>query len=243
MASYPDSVKSFVTRSAGQTIAAAHVNDLQDEVNAMESGLLNGTAPLNSSNSTMAALNVTGNCTVAGKLNSSNSTLATLSVTGGCTLAGTLQSSNSTLADLRVTASTPHVALRKDSTLSMSNDTPTVLTFNVQEQISTSALHSTTTNPSRVTPPSSGVYMMTGFCRWKTNSTAGQRELVVLLNSTTVLGRHIFAAGAAGTPYNTVSALYKLETTDFVELRANQDSGSTLSIDEGNVKFQVAMFR
>lgn len=41
-ASYPTSVKSFTTKTAGQTIASAHTNDLQDETVAVEGGLLNG---------------------------------------------------------------------------------------------------------------------------------------------------------------------------------------------------------
>jgi hypothetical protein len=47
MASFPDSVKSFSTRSNGQVIDASHVNDLQDEVAAVETagiGLLRGGA-------------------------------------------------------------------------------------------------------------------------------------------------------------------------------------------------------
>jgi hypothetical protein len=43
-ASYPSSVKSFSTKTAGQTIGSAHINDLQDEVVAIENGLLNGLA-------------------------------------------------------------------------------------------------------------------------------------------------------------------------------------------------------
>lgn len=59
-ASYPNSVKTFATRSAGQTIDPSHVNDLQDEVSAIEDGLLNGTAPVTSSNLTVTgALNST----------------------------------------------------------------------------------------------------------------------------------------------------------------------------------------
>jgi len=42
-ASFPSSVKSFVTRELGDTIAASHVNDLQLEVAAIESDLLNAT--------------------------------------------------------------------------------------------------------------------------------------------------------------------------------------------------------
>ena len=66
MPSFPGSVKSFASRSAGQAIGSAHINDLQDEVTAIEDGLRNGTAPLNSSNSTLASLNITGAFTVNG---------------------------------------------------------------------------------------------------------------------------------------------------------------------------------
>ena len=41
-ASYPTSVKSFTTKASDDTIQAAHVNDLQDEVTAIETALLSG---------------------------------------------------------------------------------------------------------------------------------------------------------------------------------------------------------
>jgi hypothetical protein len=40
MASYPSSVKSFATRSAGQTIGSAHMNDVQSEITAIEQELV-----------------------------------------------------------------------------------------------------------------------------------------------------------------------------------------------------------
>lgn len=43
-ASYPTSVKAFTSRNNGDTIQAAHINDLQDEVNAIETGLKSGLA-------------------------------------------------------------------------------------------------------------------------------------------------------------------------------------------------------
>lgn len=43
-ASFPTSVKSFPTRSAGQTIASSILNDLQDEVVAVETALTSGLA-------------------------------------------------------------------------------------------------------------------------------------------------------------------------------------------------------
>ena len=41
-ASYPGSVKTFTTKSTGQVIEAAHINEPQDEITAIEAGLLQG---------------------------------------------------------------------------------------------------------------------------------------------------------------------------------------------------------
>ena len=55
MANFPNSVPSFTAKVNGQTIDASHINSLQDEVTAI-GGYANGTAPLQSSNATFAAL-------------------------------------------------------------------------------------------------------------------------------------------------------------------------------------------
>jgi hypothetical protein len=41
-ASYPNSVKVFTTKTTGQTILASHINEPQDEITAIEQGLLQG---------------------------------------------------------------------------------------------------------------------------------------------------------------------------------------------------------
>ncbi len=64
-ASYPSAVKAFATRAAGQTIDPSHVNELQDEVTAIEAGITQGTAPVTSSRITATALNITGSSTLA----------------------------------------------------------------------------------------------------------------------------------------------------------------------------------
>jgi hypothetical protein len=66
MPSFPDSVFAPANRSAGQTIDASHVNGVQDEIVAIEGGYRNGTAPLNSSGSTVATLSVAGGSTFGG---------------------------------------------------------------------------------------------------------------------------------------------------------------------------------
>src|SRR6185436_10784600 len=96
MASYPTAVASFTTKldGAGNTIQAAHVNDLQAEVVAIEAGLLTGTAPLSSSNSTHNNLSVLGGSTMAGGLVVGGA----LSVTGGSTFLGQLNASTVAVA-------------------------------------------------------------------------------------------------------------------------------------------------
>lgn len=59
MANYPNSAPSFGNKSNGQVIDASHINSLQDEVVAIGGGLLNGTAPVTSSNVTAAQISAT----------------------------------------------------------------------------------------------------------------------------------------------------------------------------------------
>jgi hypothetical protein len=98
MASFPGAVKTFTTRNAGDTIQPSHVNDLQDEVNAIEDGYRNATAPLNSSKSTVATLDVVGVSTLHGAVTiggdvtmaSSLQISGELKVTGNSSLTGAL---------------------------------------------------------------------------------------------------------------------------------------------------------
>lgn len=97
MPSYPTSVWAPPTKVQGGTIQAADVNDAQDEIVAIEGGIRNGTGPLNSSNSTVASLHVTGQSTFAATVNinadlsaTGQSSFATLSVGGGSTFANHL---------------------------------------------------------------------------------------------------------------------------------------------------------
>lgn len=90
MASYPSAVKTFTSKAdgAGNKIFASHINDLQDEVHAIEDGLLNGTAPLSASNASLAHLSVALGSTLASLTVSAGSTLQTLSVVSNSTLGG-----------------------------------------------------------------------------------------------------------------------------------------------------------
>lgn len=95
MASYPSSAKTFATRSNGSAIDAAHINDLQDEVTAVEQGLLSGIAhalkplttnlyDLGTSLLKFRTLYLSGDLSVGGN----GGVSGTLAVTGATTLTG-----------------------------------------------------------------------------------------------------------------------------------------------------------
>ena len=120
---------------------------------AIEDGLLNGTAPLNSSRITAPALSI-----------SAGSTLTTLSVTGASTFAGAV----SMLA-------AQAVRLELASALQLADNSTTAISWTTQPVATNSSMHSTTTDLSHVLPQSTGVFLCHVSLTWNVaNSTVYQ---------------------------------------------------------------------
>lgn len=240
MASYPSAVKTFTTKNALDTIQPSHINDLQDEIAAIESGLLNGTAPMNSSRITAPAAQIS-NCTVSSltvsvlsiaNLQTTNSTTANLNVTGGSTLATLNVTGASTLSDVVVTAAPPAARVSNNANLNTNNGSTTRLTFNTQQFTSTSGMHSTTTNPGRLIAVSSGIYLISGCVTWSGGSTGGYRNVRILINGSSIVASDDRDAVSGGnqTTQN-VFAIYRFASSgSYAELEVYQNSGSTLSV-------------
>lgn len=218
MASFPTGVKSFTTKQdgSGNTINAAHINDLQDEIAAIEDAYVNGTGRLNSSNSTLANLNVTGKSTFAGAvtwtgnstfaaIQAQASTLATLQVTGVSTLASLQVTAGSTLATLQVTgASTfdsrpvmtpPHFALvYLDSTVTLGSSVLSTISWLAQGIVTNSSIHSSGSNPQRLTPQSTGVWRVSAQIEFATISV--QRRVRIIDSSNTLIAEQTIPASA-----------------------------------------------
>jgi hypothetical protein len=166
MASYPDAVKSFTTKNQGDVVQSAHVNEIQSEVNAIESGLLNGTAPLTSSRAVVTALTVSG-----------GSTLATLSVSGG-----------STFAIRPVLGPPPYVKMFVASSYTIGSSALSTLSFLTASIEINSSLASTAILPTAFTPDSTGIWRMTAQITTDTPS-SGQRGISVRDSSGAVVGQ------------------------------------------------------
>lgn len=83
MAQYPTAVATFTSKNPGDKIPSADWNSITGEITAIETGLLNGTARLNSSGSTLASLSVTGGSTLTSLQVNGNSSFASSTIAIG----------------------------------------------------------------------------------------------------------------------------------------------------------------
>jgi hypothetical protein len=214
-ASYPSSTKTFSTKAGGGTVEAAHVNDLQDEVASVETGLLSGLAhvlkPLND-----AAYDL-GTTLLKWKdaFLSGN-----LSVGGTSSLAGVISSSGQ-----------PRCSAYHNTTQSLTNLAWTWVEFN-SEDFDTGGMHDTAVNNDRVTIPAggAGLYLIVGKVWFAANAT-GVRALNVVLNGNNSVMQLGFApAPGSDSTSCPIALLWPLSAGDYISVQAYQASGGALNI-------------
>jgi len=125
----------------------------------------------------------------------------------------------------------PAARVYNNAALTIANITTTALTFN-SERIDTHAIHSTSSNTSRLTAPTEDIYIITGHIQWQSNAT-GTRTLYIRLNGTTYISILFFANLTANSQSMTVSAVHYLAAGDYVELVVYQDSGANRDVLSG----------
>lgn len=135
------------------------------------------------------------------------------------------------------------VQLRRSSSQTLTHDTPTPISWNVSD-IDTNGFHSTSVNPSRVTPTISGLYLCIVVGHFAANAT-GDRRVYFTLNGGLLppVGRAINLSNAASTA--TTSRIVQCNgTTDYIEGNAYQSSGGDLAFvgnADGTNTFQSLM--
>lgn len=197
MASYPASVKTFTTKNASETIQPEHVNSLQDEVTAIEDGLLNGSAPLTSSNAAVAALSVSG---------------------------------GSTFASRPVTPPPSAVRVSLAAASDLGSSAASTVAWTTQDFITNSSMHSTGSNPERLTPQSTGVYRITAQLAFNANS-SGTRSLGILDSSGGNIAQLRQLTAGATISYLNASGLKRFDALGgYVVIEAAQSGASTMSL-------------
>lgn len=132
--------------------------------------------------------------------------------------------------DLLWLASPPMAHVYNSADLTIANNTETTLTFN-SEVFDVGGLHSTASNTGRLTCTYTGYYIVTANVKWEANAT-GRREVTLRVNgSTYVAAEAIDNVGAsANSNMSITSGVIALNSTDYVEVRAYQDSGGDLVV-------------
>ena len=131
-------------------------------------------------------------------------------------------------ADVRLPGLGVTARVFNSANISLAHNTETALTFN-SEQFDPVNVHSTVTNPGRLTIPAPARCTVIGQVSFAANA-AGVRRIGIRLNGVTVLAYNQVPNNSG--PFDTimvVSTLYNFATDDYVELVAFQDSGGVLN--------------
>lgn len=209
MASYPTSVFNPAIRSNGQTIDAAHVNDLQGEVTAVENALLG---------------------TITHSLN----------VSGASTLA-TLQAAASTFSVRPVTPPPDAAKLFLQSAQELGSSADSTILWTSQDYLINSSLHSTASNPERLTPQSTGVYFFSAQASISANST-GVRQIQLRDSSAAFAAASYSSQSAAFTAIVSGSKRFDV-IGGFVTVAMSVTGASTLSLAAGIAQTQITMVK
>jgi hypothetical protein len=123
-----------------------------------------------------------------------------------------------------------NASVTKAANQTLSNATDTVLNFDT-EIFKNGVTHSNSTNNSRLTIATTGIYQIGCSVAFANNST-GVRSVFPRLNGTTVLGYANQTAVSGNTTGMTFTVIASLTATDYVELIAQQTSGGNLDVNQ-----------
>jgi hypothetical protein len=133
-------------------------------------------------------------------------------------------------------------SVTKDGTAqSLSNATYTAIVYQT-EDYDTDTFHSTSSNTSRFTIPSGkdGKYLFTVVVNFATDN-AGDRRLAIYKNGSAVL----YAVGITSTNNSDTrigaSVIYNLVATDYIEIFAFQNSGTSINLRGGAIENQFTI--
>jgi len=137
--------------------------------------------------------------------------------------------------------------LYNSGTLTAATATLTALTWDT-ETYDTDTFHSTSANPSRITIPAgqAGKYAIHAQYRYE-HAANGSRQIQVTKNGTNIayFQKHAGSGGGGGSPEDTIqiSTVQELAEGDYIEIKAYQDSGTTLDIIAGSISTYFEVYK
>lgn len=130
-------------------------------------------------------------------------------------------------------ANPPTCRVYNTSAISLATGSYTTLTFN-SERWDPTSMHSTVSNPSRITISTAGVYIIEGHVQFDTNTTS-ERILEFLVNGTNEIAfQRLASNGTGGSSIYSLVTVWKFAAADYVELRAYQATGGAQNTGTSN---------
>lgn len=118
------------------------------------------------------------------------------------------------------------------TTQSIADNTVVTLAFN-SERWDTNVIHDNSTNNSRLTCKTAGVYLISVLMEFAFNAT-GVRQAGLIVNATTTIGLIMVNAVGGVVPTRlAVSTVYPMAVNDYVQATAFQTSGGALNVASG----------
>lgn len=137
-------------------------------------------------------------------------------------------------------ATTPSRArVYKDAAQSINTATPTILTFN-QETFDNDTMHDNSTNNSRITITTAGLYSLKAQVAFAANAT-GNRKIFFVKNGSTSLASVYCAPSPTDRTVLQAMTLVQASASDYFEVQAEQGSGGALNIEgsAGDLYYQT----
>jgi hypothetical protein len=124
----------------------------------------------------------------------------------------------------------PRVQAYHNANQSMVTDVSTVVALN-SERYDVGDMHSTTTNNSRLTFTTAGIYVVTFLCSFAGN-TAGDRRALIRKNGAETIGGSEKKALSSATPECGISVTVQewFQVNEYVEATVKQDSGGSINL-------------
>lgn len=121
----------------------------------------------------------------------------------------------------------PAVRVHGLSTQTIANNTPIKLTF-ASKIFDTDSIFDASTDNTKLICKTAGIYIITAYIYWGTESNVGYRDTQIFVNSTSIADNLITPTGYWAA--FTMTSIYKLNVGDYVQVQVGQNSGIDMTI-------------
>ena len=233
MSTYPNSIVSFATINNGDTTNASQINTPNAEIVAIETGLLNGFQH--------SILPDADNTRDAGTTAKNFRNIFTYKLSGTTTLdffTNSIKALGIDSTQFVDSPTQPRASVFNSAVQTLTTGSITTLTFD-SEDFDVGAMHSTSSNTSRLTVPTGGdgLYLISIAVNFVSNN-SGSRIVYVKKNGSGAFTITKPSVGSGVVTSVESVFLMSLVATDYVEIQGQQDSGGNLDVTTAT-RFQI----